>query len=1739
MKIKTLLLALMVMISFIIPYPGTVLAQNASPFSDLLCRTDIRLNTSARETSSHLLTRHYALSDLTQKPTEGGLQFELAGCETLQIPNCPAFPYEKITITLNPGETLTSLKILSLNTIELPAISIPLALAQEPKTILHRGTGQEPNQGFEIPSIFPEQNAHYRVIRGMDTNQGVIDIMPMYQVGKHLVLATEMKFVYGIGRSDNTSFHQAETKETSIILTDAALENAGKKLQALHQADGYNATLVLVEDIASMEESDKPVVQGVQGFMDVASKEKTRIQAYDYSLARKIQTWLRQQNQSETLQFLTILGDATVVPPSYYLVATDNMSDYDRWVPTDFFYYCPSTTYVGSDSAELQFDYAVGRLPARDLEEANTIVDKISRYRKKLNPDWFKKFAVFAGDPFNEDCFGELSTSKAINQNYLDGFEVEKYYRSEGLFSTDPFLKVMSEGKRGIVWGFGHGSGDGLALEPGYADSRQIMALPQKDEYPIFLSEACGNGAYDSRLAKGPFGSASAFTYPTSFSEAVLNARGGGIAYVGGARINYAGWSMSYTNGIPTLHRVYYMDAMLEYFMKSFTEKGGSLGKIAQATLQEYAENDWFDFNAPLVKTFFGFCLQGDPTLRLPSLADQQTDSTPVLSYSEKAPMNPRQIPLFSIDNGVKISVQTDAKKIRTVLVDYDNAGKRVWLDDWNQNPTKSLQAGLQKFPKSRLALRCLTPEGKESRMVFYGRYNHDLVIKKPYDLDWVGKDEKKSYYCQVFNDGLFAEKDIQMTIKRHESILQDTQISEIPVMGSRYVYYKLDQPEEGNDLLVLACSQIPNETVISDNTLQVPLRVTEQKPFRVGVLNASSLLDFNYYKDRLELSKLNKYFREQNHSIDFSIIPIGMDTNYQTLLTRLRYDAVLLYTTNFFDYPIREILSILEDFSDQGGLVFGMLSLGSNGHGLSMQDFQAFFGISPQERILQYNLENKANNFEIISQDSSLFPQVDYQLSSRYTCKPSNKNWDKVELIDQAELIGLSESGLYGLIKNRNRYFYSGFLSEVDFKKSDDSQVFFEHLFTIIEQPRMDISIKNAVFVPTEKPEEMKIEAILLNAGNQVIPSCSVMLDNQIVQTTGAIAPKTTLPPLQFTIPAESALKQGNVSFRVMLPEIVSDVNPLNNEVVLSCQAVLEKKYQAPNLQVDPDTPPWINLAKPDQMISPSCVVTEDNTLFISQANGIFEIDQSGAIQAVIPYDPQLIEVFGASHFRELSSMPNRSFLRKTGNRLIISDLTKIAVLDYPTGKLKHVIHHIQYLDYATPLVLFDQLYEIEVSGETAYVLDPYVGLSLINLSDGTLITKIPVSDYLWDIDVKEQQLYGCTFYGLLFAMNLDGSNQTFYELPMEMYCYSFMAAPDGFYYFNTLMPDRTLLKISLDQEKATLEESIKLPSQIRGLLERMDFSGEYCETIAYITKRSGSFGIESKWFRLNDSFTETSEPGKNHLRQVMKDKNYMTHPKNVWLIEDNQILVSMGYPSNPYQFRLFDQDGILVKNLKTGSDIYDNQVLHCQYIGDHRIGMVVANRNFMIHLIDFSEKKVKTKTIFLNTGKAGCSPEKFWFTEDSLITLDRLSGKIILFDLETGLESDRFSLVDENQRQVLYKPLVMQSIEDQLYLLDPFIQCIFIYELSSGSYMRSIPLPASPIINDDQFLLKILNPNEILLLDSCSGQLYYWDSINWSPQEMNQSLIPWQNPISMDYREGCLVVNDAGHERLQKYCP
>ncbi|MDD4664264.1 MAG: hypothetical protein PHD83_06355, partial [Caldisericia bacterium] len=835
---------------------------------------------------------------------------------------------------------------------------------------------------------------------------------------------------------------------------------------------------------------------------------------------------------------------------------------------------------------------------------------------------------------------------------------------------------------------------------------------------------------------------------------------------------------------------------------------------------------------------------------------------------------------------------------------------------------------------------------------------------------------------------------------------------------------------------------------------------MTEKKPFRVGVLNATSLIDFDYYQDRLMLKALNEYLRDHERLVDFSIIPIGMDRHYQTTISRMQYDAVLLYSSNAFYYPTRELLSLLTAFSNEGGLVFAMLPLGTTGEGISLQPWQSFFGISPQQKFQQFNRENKPKAFEITGSGTDLFSQASYQLSSRYACKPPKKNWNEVELTEEGELIGLSETGLYGLVKNGNRYLYSGFISELDMKKTDDSMLFFEHLFAVLEKDRTDMSLLQAKVSSYDAKVELSLELTVCNAGNQPVESCSVLYKDAVKTIVTDMLPKTK-KTVMVTLPADSFNPSDPILFSLQLPDTVRDANPLNDRYALNIQPVSTEDFPLPELKEDPDLPNWIGFSCENRVVSPSCIDIENDTLFISQASGILELNADGELQQVIPYDPSLIEAFGADQFRDLSALPGRTFMRKSGNYIVISSIDKIAVCEYPSGKLIRVIENVRYENYAAPLTLFDQLFDIEIAGSTAYVLDPYFGLSLIDIETGLLLTKIPVTDYLWDIGIQGDQLAGCTFYGYVFTMKLNGTQQKFYDNTEEMYCNSFLYASDNEYYINTYLPDRTVMKVSLEDEKVVIEKKIEFPSTLRGYLERMLWTGQYCQTICYSIKRTGSFGVESKWIRLDHAFDHPFEPTKDDLREILKDKNYMTHPDQVWLTEENQVLVGMDYPSNPYMFKLFDSDGILLKNIKTGSEVNDYTVLHKQYIGNYKIGIIFENRGFWIHTIDFSDKRINYETILLNTSKARCRPEKFLFSEDAVITLDQYSGNVIRFDCETGLESDRFELTTASAQPTLYRASDMQTFEDQLYLLDPYQHQILQFELSSGSFIRSISLP------------------------------------------------------------------------------
>jgi hypothetical protein len=1912
-------------------------------------------------------------SDLSFQPTESGLLVMLKSCENLNIPDQPALPCIRKELPIKSNEVVTGIQTTHVSSFSIPLPKVGLKYAQEPREIgmMDQNSQGDPinkqSKNIQLPEFFPTCNFDYVMTQNQKTKQLTLQINPVYIDHNQLLLVTHMviEVTYG-SKFSSTSFQKANPQPISIILAPDDLVNEAKKLQTIQEKDGYATSVKLISELQSGEESPQPQIDGVIGFLDATTEVRSRVSSYDNSLARKIQKWLKDLVALEKIQYLTIMGDATFVPPSYYVFSPDNRDSYDRWIPTDIFYSAP-------DSSGKSFPVliSIGRLPVRDKEEAAGVVDKIEKYRKTLDPSWFKNADIMAGDPFNGDYFGELSTTKAINADLLEGLNISRYYKSEAKFSTEPFMKAMKENKHGFVWGFGHGGGDGLALEPGYITSKNIIDLPEKVGLPIFISEACGNGAFDSRLMQPSFGTNASLKHPTSFSEAILTSKGGGIAYVGGARVNYAGWNMIYEKGIPNLLRIYYMDAILEYFMESYHNQEGALGDIARKTLEIYAQRDWFAVNAPLVKTFFGFTLQGDPTLKIPFFKNPNKRDIPLIEPDLTKPVDVSDIPLYSIDDGSRIQVKSNTETLSYILCDYNDAGKPVKAQGVFQKPVdKVFSKDFSEFLKTRMTIRVCTDDGKENRIVFYGRYNNDLVIQKPYDLQMIRKNEKKSFWAKVYNDGIYEAKDVEVTVKDNEQVLVNTTFASIPILSSRYVYYTFQSSDDGIHPLTIQTPVQEGETAISDNQAMNPLSVVKGTSFRVGVLADSPQLDRSYYENRLMLAELNKKLMDMGHNIEICVIPMGRDENGKTNIDRLNLDAIILYSTDYYSYPIQELIAELERFENKGGMIFGFLSLGQNSYGIDLVDIQSFFGISRSEKFLLWRTDEKTKTFEINDSFSDLFPKSNYEITSRYALLPKGKDWKSIEM-EEGEVVGTDKDNQYALIKNRNRFLFSGFLSEKDLRKQDQSMEFFIDLLLQIKKLPVDLVIDEVKMLPAvgRKNHTSNCSVTIRNKGLMDVENVEVVLNRTNKEMIPLIPAKSTASiqysldwaaisgyqGLQIEINPSKNIKEDNYSnnlykssyyvaeqgepdtpptleFANQDNQIVTDpsytvkghatpfsIIMMNNEqiaqnndgsfqkmVVLKhgknqflfsiqkgslfgqemiyeityspysqlflkigeAKAVLESKIESlesapfiksgstfvplrfisnafqakinfiakPNQEIQLEyngsivylwinktkaqikskdgqireltlsAPPVIVLGrtfvplrfiaeafgakviwsaetesieiqipkvpasqsdmkilhreeepkkpgiiassdKMEMILNPSCIDQYNEMTYVSQYDGIYIYNEEDKLSSIIPWDQNFVNSITEESLRGLSSTPNRGFFRITEKLIFISDTHNIYVLDNPSGVFLYKIHGVDYKNYAEPLIRFGFIQDMEVFGNQLFVLNPYEGISVIDLLSKELVGKYTIPENPWDMTIFEGKIYVCALYGGIISLNLDGSEMKSFYFEDQTYCNTLMVSESGVFYLNTFLPGNTVLRFTYKPEFKMLD-SINLSGAIGDYIERMVAKGDKYYAITFSDRNIGTFSIESKFIRCDENLKVSTDFGKEDLKKIAKAGDFIANPGQVWVTESNDFLVSLLFPSNSNMVRYYDEKGVWIRDIKVMPRETEIQVLDVAYAGNQTISVLYKKKTYFVENFHFTkeESKVTSEVVSLKMKTGSLLPTAFAIGNGVVAVSDAITGRIILFDAVSGLEKTRIDLTGNENFASVSTVAKMILRNDNLYVLDSVQSFIGVYALKDSLLEYQIRIPKfDSSFSRGRFDFQVVDEKTISVLDKSLSQFYqitdgivtdlYGDKavMPMDPNHPNLSYVFW-NPASFDQKNGTFVVNDLGNKRI-----
>jgi len=433
----------------------------------------------------------------------------------------------------------------------------------------------------------------------------------------------------------------------NIIITTQELFSEAKDLEKFHDSNGTSTDIINVSWIYNnFKQSDDPPVGG---YKDKHRIGRRFLSNYNYTLAKKIISFLNDTSAHPNLKYVTILGNAVMVPPSYYFSRSlPIVLSVDNWDPTDFYYSSPDLDFIPN--------YDIGRIPVDNKVQAKKVINKIINWSESSNT--VKNVTISGGKPFNTDSFiGELITINAVNQGIFDGTEIEKLFYSKNTYTKNDFLRSLTYHHPGIIFNIGHGFCNQTYFEGNYTKdnvltSQEILELPDNNNLPVIFSIACLNGAYDGDLVKAD--------YNNSIGESFLLSEGGGIAYIGGSRGNAGSPLFNLNQGYVDIYKLTYMAGLLTYALQESKNESKTLGEITSKARIKYVQNNNMTDYLTL-HNYFSFILLGDPVLKVPPRSSGES-----YQISETFPENPVDYVKYRVNGTIPISILNESLIIRS-----------------------------------------------------------------------------------------------------------------------------------------------------------------------------------------------------------------------------------------------------------------------------------------------------------------------------------------------------------------------------------------------------------------------------------------------------------------------------------------------------------------------------------------------------------------------------------------------------------------------------------------------------------------------------------------------------------------------------------------------------------------------------------------------------------------------------------------------------------------------------------------------------------------------------------------------------------------------------------------------------------------------------------------------------------------------------------------------------------------
>ncbi|MDB5211854.1 MAG: hypothetical protein JWQ30_2681 [Sediminibacterium sp.] len=300
-----------------------------------------------------------------------------------------------------------------------------------------------------------------------------------------------------LGKISNQNLHNSTTADLIVVTSVSLLPEAQRLAQFHLQHDGYRTVVVTTDQVYQEFSGGSPDPSALRDMVkmyfdkagsDVSKRPKFLLlfgsASYDY------------RNR--------ITGNSNLVPGYESINSLEPLSSYTS---DDFFGLLDDADDINQNNPNSNIDIGIGRIPARNIAEAKTMVDKIIRYHDKASLGAWRNQSVYVADDQDQNLhLNDAETVSAdanvsnplLNQYkiYLDAYPVVSSSGGARYPAVnDAIVNQVFNGS--LIFNYsGHGSYQRLAEETVLAQE-ELNRFNNPNKLPLFITASCDFAPHD------------------------------------------------------------------------------------------------------------------------------------------------------------------------------------------------------------------------------------------------------------------------------------------------------------------------------------------------------------------------------------------------------------------------------------------------------------------------------------------------------------------------------------------------------------------------------------------------------------------------------------------------------------------------------------------------------------------------------------------------------------------------------------------------------------------------------------------------------------------------------------------------------------------------------------------------------------------------------------------------------------------------------------------------------------------------------------------------------------------------------------------------------------------------------------------------------------------------------------------------------------------------------------------